>query len=342
MLQGHQPAREFFRRTIQAGRLASTYLFVGPEGIGKRTFAHWLAKALQCSGSDSNGLEACGRCESCLLCDAGSHPDVLTVARPPGKSSLPLDLFIGRAEHRHREGLCHDIALKPYLGRRRVAIIDDADALGVESANCLLKTLEEPPPHSVLILIGTSLARQLPTIRSRAQVVRFAPLDPTTAAQVLESLPEWTAGAPSEGRPDAETLARLARGSVSRALALSDGSAEEDRRAVLGCLERSVGDPLRLAKLLQERTDSAGKQASERRDRLRRLIGFLVESGREAMHAAAAAGTDPSGALSMVEACLDAEEAIDRNANLANVVARLAQQLAAAAPRAVAARGQAV
>ncbi len=73
-----------------------------------------------------------------------------------------------------REGLCHDIALKPFMGGRKVAIIDDADDLNEEGANCLLKTLEEPPPHSVLILIGTSAERQLPTIRSRARRFVFS------------------------------------------------------------------------------------------------------------------------------------------------------------------------
>ena len=79
-----------------------------------------------------------------------------------------------------REGLCHDIALKPFRGGRKIAIIDDADYLNQEGANCLLKTLEEPPEKSVIILIGTSQQRQLPTIRSRCQIVRFAPL--STAA----------------------------------------------------------------------------------------------------------------------------------------------------------------
>src|SRR4029078_2428636 len=78
-----------------------------------------------------------------------------------------------------------NIALKPYSGRRKVAIIDDADYLNKEGANCLLKTLEEPPPDSLLILIGTSEQRQLPTIRSRCQIVRFQPRAEGDVAELL-------------------------------------------------------------------------------------------------------------------------------------------------------------
>ena len=159
-----------------AGGLASTYLFVGPEGIGKRRFALALAKALLCPNTAADPLEPCGHCESCRLFDAGNHPDLDVVSLPKDKSTLPLDLFIGDKDHRNQDGLCHRISLRPFLGGRKIAIIDDADHFSAESANCLLKTLEEPPPRSLLILIGTSPSRQLPTIRSRSQVVRFRPL----------------------------------------------------------------------------------------------------------------------------------------------------------------------
>ena len=115
----------------------------------------------------------------------GTHPDVHLLARPADKAFIPVELFIGDKEHRMREGLCYDISLKPYSGRRKVAIIDDADYFNKEGANCLLKTLEEPPPKSVLILIGTSEQRQLPTIRSRCQVVRFRPLAESDVAEIL-------------------------------------------------------------------------------------------------------------------------------------------------------------
>ena len=97
---------------------------------------------------------------------SATHPDLHLVSKPADRGFIPLSAFIGDEAHRMREGLCHTIALKPMMGGRRVAIIDDADYLNDESANALLKTLEEPPPRSVLILIAGNLERQLPTIRS--------------------------------------------------------------------------------------------------------------------------------------------------------------------------------
>ncbi len=184
-IRGHDRIVEKFRRAIAKGRLASTFLFVGPAGIGKRTFALALAKALLCERSPEQRLEPCGECPSCLQVASLNHPDVELIAKPADKAFIPLELLIGDAEHRMRAGLCYNIALKPFSGRRKIAILDDADYLNKEGANCLLKTLEEPPANSILILIGTSEQRQLPTIRSRCQIVRFSPLSETDVAELL-------------------------------------------------------------------------------------------------------------------------------------------------------------
>ena len=97
------------------------------------------------------------------------------------------DTFIGDEDHRRSEGLCHDINLKPSLGGRKIAVIDDADYLNAAGVGGLLKTLEEPPPRAVLILIGTSPAKQLPTIRSRCQLIWFRPLPLDVVAELLVS-----------------------------------------------------------------------------------------------------------------------------------------------------------
>src|SRR5436190_1273316 len=184
-IRGHDRVVEKFRRALARGRLASTFLFVGPSGIGKRTFALTLAKGLLCERVPEQRLEPCGECPSCLQVASLNHPDVELIAKPADKAFIPLELLIGDADHRMRAGLCYSIALKPYSGRRKVAIIDDADYLNKEGANCLLKTLEEPPPRSLLILIGTSEQRQLPTIRSRCQIMRFQPLAENDVAELL-------------------------------------------------------------------------------------------------------------------------------------------------------------
>ena len=168
-IRGHDRIIDKFRRAIGKSRLASTFLFVGPAGIGKRTFALALAKALLCERASEQQLEPCGQCPSCVQVASLNHPDVELIAKPADKAFIPLEQLIGDAEHRMRAGLCYNISLRPFSGRRKIAILDDADYLNKEGANCLLKTLEEPPPQSVLILIGTSEQRQLPTIRSRCR-----------------------------------------------------------------------------------------------------------------------------------------------------------------------------
>src|SRR5262249_42813443 len=152
--------------------LAHAYLFAGPAGVGKRLFAGELAKALLCEHPRDGRLEACDRCPSCVLMGAGTHPDFFTAVRPPEKANLPIEVM---------HELCRRFSLKSARGRGKIAILEDADDLddpitGNVAANCFLKTLEEPPPRSVFILVGSSVDRQLPTIVSRCQVVRFRPL----------------------------------------------------------------------------------------------------------------------------------------------------------------------
>ena len=180
-IEGHDTVVERFVVAQARGRIAGTYLFLGPEGVGKATFAQALAKALVCP-KPSPGLIPCGLCPSCLQADAGSHPDIDVVAKPEDRATIPLETFIGDRDNRMREGLCWRILLRPALGKRKVAIILDADFLAEEGANCLLKTLEEPPDGAVIILVGTALERQLPTIRiARARVLLDPELAPVRA-----------------------------------------------------------------------------------------------------------------------------------------------------------------
>ena len=254
-LVGQDEVVEQFRRAVARGRLASSFLFAGPPGIGKRTFALKLAQALLCQNHPETDLDPCLHCPSCTQVDAGTHPDVEFVAKPDDKSFLPLELLLGDKEHRRREGLLHQIGLKPFMGGRKIAIIDDADFLNAEGANALLKTLEEPPPRSVLILIGTSPAKQLPTIRSRCQLIRFKPLDEEIVAGLL--LEKGMAADAAE----AKRLAHYSDGSLQRAVQLSDPDLWTFRGTLYQRLAEGAFDNVAFAPAVAQFVDAAGKEA---------------------------------------------------------------------------------
>jgi len=215
------------------------------------------------------------------------------------------------------------------MGGRKIAIIDDADHLNEEGANCLLKTLEEPPPNSVLILIGTSPERQLPTIRSRAQLVRFRPLGAAVVAEIL-----LARGLVADAA-EAERLAGISEGSIERAVALADEDLWAFRSTLLEALAATQFASVNLAASLVPFVEAAGKDAPPRRARARQLIGFAVEFYRQLLRARA--GADPLGDDELRRYVLqaaarqpgDAETAgdcIERSLEAANHVDRNAHQ----------------
>lgn len=326
-LIGHQRQRQWFRNAIRTNRLASTFLFVGPEGIGKRTFALHLAKALLCERRPAAEFDPCLQCPACLQVAAGSHPDVLQVRKPTDKSFIPIELLVGPREARMREGLCHDIRLRPMSGQRRIAILDDADALNPEGANSLLKTLEEPPPHAVIILLGTSLQRQLPTIRSRCQIVRFDPPEAEEAVRVLKMNPA------AEEIAEAEIRAALeaSDGDLSRAVMLLSEETREFRRSLSEALDEQPPAAIALVRLISGFVEAAGTDAPPRRERMRQVSTLAAEHFRRRLRAAAAAGEITEAAVAedlfRLNRCLDARYQVDRNANQATLIEAWADDL---------------
>ncbi|MFM7519567.1 MAG: ATP-binding protein [Planctomycetota bacterium] len=332
-IEGHDAVVARLAAAATAGRIGGAYLFVGPGGIGKERFALALAKALQCR-SCAAGLVPCGVCPSCVQADAGSHPDIDVVRKPEDKATIPLESLIGDDEHRMRDGLCWRLLLKPIVGPRRVAILLDADHLAVEGANCLLKTLEEPPPGAVVILVGSAVERQLPTIRSRCQIVRFAPLPDATVAALLRRLRD-------EGRVSTvadEVLAEVASrsgGSVARGCELADPALADTRRRIVDLLGRRPLPGVELARETLAAAEAAGKDAAPRRQRLRLLFEAAVDFYRSALRSSVTAEGGPTpdlaravaawnGATDEAAACvqhtLDAIAAVDHNAHLPTLV----------------------
>ena len=308
---GHDAVVERFRRSLVAGRLAASYLFLGPSGIGKRLFAVKLAQALLCQRCEPHSLKPCGQCDACQLMLAGNHPDFDLVGLPAGKSILPIKLFVGDEQHRHREGLCYNISRRPQMGKRRVAIIDDDDHFNQASANCLLKTLEEPPPGAVMILIGTSRGRQLPTILSRTQTVRFSALSDDIVRQLL--LDQQIASDAAQ----TDQLVQACGGSLSKAATLVDPELWEMQQKLLPQLAPSRLDSVRLASELIAFVNQAGKEAEARRRRLRSVLQMVANHFRQELRSDVA---DQETALAVLDRCLEAEIQLDRNANQATLL----------------------
>ena len=159
---GHHQILKQLYHAIASNRVAGAYLFVGVANVGKETVALNFAKSINCRTSDEG---ACGTCLSCRKANDGNHPD-LQIIRPSG-AWIKIDQI--------RE-LQKRIIYRPLEGVRKVYILTEAERMNLEAANCLLKTLEEPPADSGLILLTTNLDALLPTIRSRCQIIPFHPL----------------------------------------------------------------------------------------------------------------------------------------------------------------------
>jgi DNA polymerase-3 subunit delta' len=163
---GHDRAKSLLQSAIAHDRIAHAYLFHGEDRIGKRLVAVRFAQAVNCD--TSAGGDACGTCRSCVQITAGSHPDVLIVQPDPEQANPQIRI------ERIRD-IEQQTIYRPLVGRFKTIVIDDADRMTLGAANALLKTLEEPPSHSLFILV-TSRPYVLPaTIRSRCQAVRFVP-----------------------------------------------------------------------------------------------------------------------------------------------------------------------
>ncbi len=340
-LLGHEQQRAWFRTAIASGRLATSFLFVGPDGIGKRTFARLLAKSLLCVRKPAEELDCCNACEGCAQVEASTHPDLIEICKPADKANIPIEMLIGDRENRMRAGLCHDISMRPYSGRRKIAIMDDADFLNVEGANSLLKTLEEPPPDSLLILVGTNLQSQLPTIRSRCQVIVFKPLSIEQLQVLIERdgmLDAVLEGDMTRNRNTyAADIARLCNGSLVEARLLVDPDVAEFRRTLLDILAADRMNFVELTKSCAGMIDAAGKDGRVKRERAKLILrscaafyraialqfSHIVEDHDATLSKAVTQAvphwkTGIHGAIQCWRRCLLAMEQVDRNANQAS------------------------
>jgi DNA polymerase-3 subunit delta' len=281
---GQKPAIDLLRRALRSGRLPHALLFHGPEGVGKGTTARALASALLCQ---ENADDACGRCEACLKMRHRSHPDLLVVRRLSSKikEAGPMDdAPEPRAGEKGSSELSSVIRIfqirqlaehatyAPREGRFRVFIIDPADRMNQESQNALLKTLEEPPSDSILILVASRPHLLLPTVRSRCLAVGFSPLPADELAALLERT----------GVPEDEAMPRaaLSEGRPGRALELDLDSLRAQRDRLMTALTSLAGAPDAVAELPALAADLAGKDEASFLEGLSMLESLLRDAAR--------------------------------------------------------------
>lgn len=214
---GQDRVVQALQRSIAANRVAHAYLFEGMAGSGRRTTALALIAALFCRQPVSG--QACGSCTSCKKLATGAHPDLHLLQPLPDKRDISIEQV--------RE-LQQVLALRPFEATRKACLIEPAERMSPGAANALLKTLEEPPGHGLLILLTSQADLLLPTVRSRCQHLRFAPLglEDLTTLLIRQGM-----------TPDvAATLAPLAEGSLETARSLEGEDAGAARHLVLDAL----------------------------------------------------------------------------------------------------------
>ena len=320
-----------------ARRPAHAYLFAGPRGVGKSIVARGVAHHILCErdpgaqfccnvadcpvraapATPARGRAAataaaprCACCAACVQIALGVHPDYVYVARQPNRSDLLIEQV---------RDLIERLGVRPSRGPRRVAVIDDAETLNLPAQNALLKTLEEPPGHTMMILVTSSERALLDTVRSRMRPVRFGPLDVAEIASVLEAAAKV---APER----AKAIAPLARGSLARALSLAQGE-ELPVKELIDALGRAAKLDFAGAQSIAQEFFGARDQAVANFELIARLweemlcfklLGTeLMAPAPEAAAAMAelAARSDPTALARVATTALAAATAVDEMAN---------------------------
>ena len=343
-LTGNERVTKLLGRILEARRIPGAMLFAGEDGIGKKLFALEIARALNCRSPQ--GVEGCGNCPACVRIGSfnypqssesddwkgiiwTNHPDVGMVVAPKRVLLVEQMRLIEREAN-----------YRPFEGKARVFLIEDADKLNDPSANALLKVLEEPPHTSHIILLTSRPAILLPTIRSRCQMIRFSPL---SAEEIETHLVQNKIANAAEAR----IRARVARGSLGRALAQDFEEFSAQRTAMLSVLQALSVDEDRLQLLRSAEELNEARYKDEYEARLDILETLIRDAWMLALNAAEesvvnqdllpqlrriSAGLDtrrPAGWISQIE---EMREQLIVNINRKSATDALFLTMAAAAP----------
>ena len=296
--QAAQLAR--FRAARQAGRVSHAMLLSGPSGVGKRAFADTVAASLFCE-QPSADFDACGTCRSCTLFAAGTHPDWSLLQPEEDKRDIAIESV---------RGLCERLAQSAQLRRAKIACFDPADALNTNGINALLKTVEEPPPDSYVLLLSARPQALPATLRSRCQRIEF----PVPSAADAEA---WLALRLPDSEPARRKAAlKLAFGAPMTAAALLESGgvdrAEEWRR-ILDELAAGRVDPLAAAARALPDRDT---QKEDSRAFVRCLLLESSDRLRAQLLSGASGQPSAAGLDRLQQGCLDTLRNLDRNANI--------------------------
>lgn len=269
---GQKRPKEILRRALRSDRLAHAILLHGPEGVGKRAMAFELAKAVNCTNS---AADPCDTCSSCRKISSLQHPDLKVLFPAPAQAKVEEELSVLRQLARDRykaaglgrsvsisiekvRELQRDAAYRPYEGKRKVAVILEADQMRAEAANALLKTLEEPPDYLLLILTTAKPNSLLPTILSRCQLLR---LERLSAEEVEKALMDREKIALER----AKIISRLSDGNLRRALQMVEEDLDEYRDVAWDLLQTALwGQDLEALDLVDSITRQQEKVLIER------------------------------------------------------------------------------
>lgn len=213
---GQLPLIAGMEQILIGGRIVHAYLFEGAAGSGKKTMSSLLAQALLCNKPDAED-KPCRKCIPCRQFENDNHPDVLRIRRLKDKTAITVDQI--------RE-MQSEIKVKPYQAGKRICFIEDAHLMNEQAQNALLKTLEEPPSHTLFFLLSNNLSSLKPTILSRCQLFRIAGLSRDDIALLLNKRL-------SIRNEEASTYAALSQGNPGKALALAEDEEFRDLRSQL-------------------------------------------------------------------------------------------------------------
>lgn len=302
---GHDWAVQHLQKALLKGRVRHAYLIVGAAGIGRQTLARAFAMALNCAHEDE-AQRPCGQCRPCKLIAGGSHADVIYAESDASTGTLRIEEV---------RAVTSRLALRPYEARYRIAILPDFERARPQAQDALLKTLEEPPPHALLLLIASSTEALLPTIVSRSQTLR---LRPVAAEAIREALITHKGADPQQ----AELLAGLSGGRLGWAIqALEDPTHLEQRAAALSLLDD-------LLRLNRHKRFELAEDLSKEKLRLFPLLELWQTYWRDALLLSAGARIPPANrdrqeALQELVAQLDEGEALRALRSTRDTLAKL-------------------